>query len=114
VKTGYIIPADADEPGGQVASWVRLDSWLSDVARLPPRHILVIIDACHSGVALGALVKWRDAVPRSGPLDELQARLSRRIITSALGDQRAIDGAHFPSTRCSPGACSKDSRGDSR
>jgi uncharacterized caspase-like protein len=54
VKTGYLIPVDATSPGRQAATWLRLDSWLSDVARLPPRHILVIIDACHSGIALDA------------------------------------------------------------
>jgi hypothetical protein len=97
VKTGYVIPVDAGHSGGRVATWLRLDSWLSDIARLPPRHILVIIDACHSGVALGALVKWRDAVPApASALDDLQARRSRRIITSALDDQRAMDSGPYP------------------
>ena len=96
IKTGYVIPVDASSVGGQVATWVRLDSWLSDVSRLPPRHILVIIDACHSGVALGALVKWRAAVPPTGTTEELQRRLSRRIITSALDDQIAMDSGPYP------------------
>ncbi|HEX7941070.1 MAG TPA: caspase family protein, partial [Gemmatimonadaceae bacterium] len=93
VKTGYLIPVDATPPSEQVAaSWLRLDSWLSDVARLPPRHILVIIDACHSGVALESLIKWRGAAQSpTSELHELQLRRSRRIITSALDDQRAMD-----------------------
>ena len=92
VETGYLIPVDGEHPGGRSASWLRLDSWLSDIARLPPRHILVILDACHSGIALGSLVKWRDSGEvRDGALDELRRRQSRRVIASALGDQRAMD-----------------------
>jgi uncharacterized caspase-like protein len=97
VKTGYVIPVDAVMSGARAASsWLRLDSWLSDIARLPPRHILVVIDACHSGVALSALHKWRDEGARGGgDLAALQARRSRRVITSALDDQRAMDGGPY-------------------
>ncbi len=99
VKTGYLIPADGEGPGGDGrATWLRLDGWLSDIARLPPRHILVVIDACHSGVALSAIHRWRgDAVALGAPgLDALQARRSRCVITSALDDQRATDGGPYP------------------
>lgn len=97
VKTGFVVPVDGAGQREQIAaSWLRLDSWLSDVARLPPRHILVIIDACHSGVALGALIKWRTAAPGAIASDELQARRSRRVITSALDDQRAMDSGPYP------------------
>jgi hypothetical protein len=95
VKTGCVIPVDGAPPRGHITgSWLRLDAWLSDVARLPPRHILVLIDACHSGVALGALHKWRDdGADPATELAALQARRSRRVITSALDDQRAMDGS---------------------
>lgn len=98
VKTGCLIPVDGALPRGHVsASWLRIDVWLSDIARLPPRHILVLVDACHSGVALGALHKWRDEGPEpSTELAALQARRSRRVITSALDDQRAMDGGPYP------------------
>jgi len=94
VQTGYIIPVDGDHPEGHTATWLRLDSWLSDVARLPARHILVILDACHSGIALGSLIKWRGGGDawRGDSLDDLRRRQSRRVITSALADQRAMDG----------------------
>jgi uncharacterized caspase-like protein len=93
VQTGYIIPVDGERPEGHSASWLRLDNWLSDVARLPARHILVILDACHSGIALGSLVKWRGGGSlHGGSFDELRRRQSRRVITSALADQRAMDG----------------------
>ena len=93
-KIGYVVPVDAAED--RAATWVRLDFWLNEVALLPPRHILVIIDACHSGVALDAVVKWRGAAALTTALDDLQARRSRRIITSALDDQRAMDGGPYP------------------
>jgi tetratricopeptide (TPR) repeat protein len=98
VKTGYIIPADSAAPDGRDgATWLRLDGWLSDIARLPPKHILVIIDACNSGVALSALHKWRDgAAALTDDLDALRARRSRCVITSALDDQRAMDGGPRP------------------
>jgi hypothetical protein len=98
VKTGCVIPVDGAPSRGHItSSWLRLDSWLSDIARLPPRHILVLIDACHSGVALGALHKWRDdGAEAATELAALQARRSRRVITSALDDQRAMDGGPYP------------------
>jgi len=90
VETGFLIPVDGDGAEGHAATWLRLDTWLSDVARLPARHILVILDACHSGIVLGSLIKWRGA-GGDGSLDDLHRRQSRRVITSALGDQRALD-----------------------
>src|SRR5262249_54460900 len=98
VKTGCVIPVDGARPRDHVpASWLRLDVWLSDIARLPPRHILVLIDACHSGVALAAQHRWRDEGPElSTELAALQARRSRRVITSALDDQRAMDCGPYP------------------
>jgi hypothetical protein len=72
------------------SSWLQLDSWLRDIARLPPRHILVIIDSCYSGVALG-LPRWRSSPDVPTELAALQSRRSRLIIASALEDQRAMD-----------------------
>ncbi|HEX8111088.1 MAG TPA: caspase family protein [Kofleriaceae bacterium] len=97
VKTGYVIPVDAADGSQDAgATWLRLDNWLSDIARLPPRHILVIIDACHSGCALNELYKWRDGTALSTTqLEVLRARRSRRIITSALDDQRAMDSGPY-------------------
>ncbi len=96
LKTGYLIPADAAY-GDKVATWIDLDDWLRKVARLPPRHILVILDACFAGIALTPVVKWRDSGTfQEAPLAALQARRSRRIITSALDDQFALDSGPVP------------------
>lgn len=99
VKDGYIIPVDGDPPGGSAGTWMRLESWLKDVTRIPAQHILVVLDACHSGLALGPVIQWRSRgmdMQIREPLHHLRARRSRRIITSALDDQRAMDGGPVP------------------
>jgi len=90
IKTGYLIPSDADR--SKVSTWIDLESWLRRIALLPPRHILVILDACYSGIALDPVVKWRDdADGAATPFETLRTRCSRRIITSALDNERALD-----------------------
>ena len=93
IKTGYLIPVDASDSPDKVATWIDLEGWLRAVSLLPAKHILVVLDACHSGIALDPILKWRDAGSWHGePLSTLNARRSRRIITSALDDQVARDG----------------------
>jgi uncharacterized caspase-like protein len=99
VKDGYIIPVDGDPPNGGAATWIRLENWLKDITRIPAQHILVTLDACHSGLDLGPIIQWRSrgmAMQCRGPLHQLRARRSRRIITSALDDQLAMDGGPVP------------------
>jgi hypothetical protein len=97
IGTGYLIPVDADPHGGRISTWLHLGSWLSAVARLPPRHILVILDACHSGIALDPVMRWRgESVRFSEALEAISARRSRRVFASALDDQLAMDGGPFP------------------
>lgn len=99
VRDGYLIPADGDRPGGRAGTWVRLESWLTEITRIPAKHILVILDACHSGLALGPILQWRSRGrenARREPLEDLRARRSRRIMTSALDDQLAMDGGPVP------------------
>jgi Caspase domain len=94
VNDGYIIPVDGGAPNRGTCTWIRLESWLKDITRLPAQHILVILDACHSGLALGSILQSRIrglAPPMMGPMDKLRARRSRRIITSAQEDQVAMD-----------------------
>ncbi len=92
VKRGYLIPVDAERPEGQRDTWLDLEHWLSEVARLPARHILVILDSCHSGIALDCDTRSRGHGARNGDvMDPLRARRSRRVITSALDNERAMD-----------------------
>jgi hypothetical protein len=93
VRTGYLIPVDAAGESGRVKSWIELDPWLRRISKLPPRHILVILDACFSGIALSRVVKWGRG---SGSLIDLpfaaaNARHSRLVITSAADDEQAMD-----------------------
>lgn len=91
-KRGYLVPVDGDPPGPAVGSWVNLEAWLHELSHLPPKHILVVIDACHSGIALNPVIRWRGKDVRSSePLAKLRARRSRRIITSALDSELAMD-----------------------
>jgi hypothetical protein len=95
-KEGYLIPVDGDRPGGRTSTWLRLDSWLGDVTHLPVKHLLVVLDACHSGIALDPVI-WRSSDPDpAGAIEPLRARRSRRVITSALDDQRAMDSGPVP------------------
>jgi formylglycine-generating enzyme required for sulfatase activity/uncharacterized caspase-like protein len=92
IKTGYLIPVEASVSPDKVATWIDLEGWLRAVSLLPARHILVVLDACHSGIALDPIVKWRDfSSCQDLPLPMLRVRRSRRIITSALDDQIALD-----------------------
>src|SRR5262249_6239987 len=91
-KTGHLIPVDASDSQDKVSTWVDLEAWLRAVSLLPAKHILVVLDACHSGLALDPILKWRDIGSwQDAPLSALKARRSRRIITSALDDQVALD-----------------------
>jgi len=74
VKTGYLVPVDAQD---EVFTWIDLEGWLRAVALLPAKHILVILDACHSGIALDPVIKWRDrGTWRDEPLATLRTRRS--------------------------------------
>jgi hypothetical protein len=89
IKTGYLIPVDAED---KVSTWVDVEAWLKTVSLLPAKHILVLLDACHSGIALDPVIKWRDiGTWKDTPMSALNARQSRRIITSALDDEVALD-----------------------
>jgi hypothetical protein len=93
VSKGYLIPVDADHPQGRDHTWQRLEHWLTTITELPPRHILVILDSCHSGIALSRGTQYRgQGVRPDGSPKPFHERRSRRILTSALDDQRAMDG----------------------
>jgi len=95
VKTGHLIPVDASD---QYASWIELKPWLERIARLPPKHILVILDACESGIALSdALLRTRDsATAIARPFVGASRRHSRLLITSASEGELALDSGPRP------------------
>lgn len=96
IKTGYLVPVDGDakRPG----TCVRIRTWLDEITHLPAKHILVILDACKSGVALEPMMHWHPSVAHpsvSTPMDRLRQRRSRRVFTSALDDEFASDRGPF-------------------
>lgn len=87
IETGYIIPVKARTD--RLSDYIKMDSLLYDIGQLPARHVLLILDACHSGFALGTAMKtYRDSVKYK---EELISRVSRKVITSARREQRALD-----------------------
>ena len=95
-ETGYIIPIEArlPQPREYWGDYLRLNHWLEEIAELPARHILVILDACHSGFALGkAMTSFRDSVSYK---KDLSNKISRKVITSARREQPALDGGSIP------------------
>ncbi len=89
-QTGYLIPVEGSLPEQRkFSTYLRLDAFLEEVASLPARHILVILDACYSGFALGESVQVLRDVQRYS--DDLSKRTSRRVIASAMSDQPALD-----------------------
>ncbi|WP_058998555.1 caspase family protein [Leptolyngbya sp. NIES-2104] len=96
-EVGYIIPVDARMPDEDREHWsdyIRLNHWLEEVAELPARHILVILDACHSGVALGSAANIYRSAERFRA--DISRDRSRKVITSAKQDQLALDGGPVP------------------
>lgn len=95
-ETGYIIPVGARSPNPEEhwSDYIRINHWLEEIAELPARHILVILDACHSGFALGKAMKsFRDCVTYK---KDLNNKKSRKVITSARRNQPALDGGSIP------------------
>jgi uncharacterized caspase-like protein len=96
-ETGFIIPVNARIPDTKEywGDYIRLNHWLQEISELAAQHILVILDACHSGFALGgAMNVFRDAIRYR---KDVTRNRSRKVITSAKRDQPALDGGPIPS-----------------
>jgi Caspase domain len=91
IETGYLVPVEATD------SWsehLEIDSLLKTISKLPARHILVILDSCESGIALGeTMQRFRDT---NRYANDLNRKISRKIITSAQRDQLAKDSGPVP------------------
>jgi hypothetical protein len=96
-RTGYLIPWDGDGADGKASTWIDVEAWLFDIAKLPPRHIMVVLDSCHSGIALESVrrVRGTATIPAIS-FESLRRRRSRRVIASAMDDQLALDGGPVP------------------
>lgn len=87
-STGYIAPIDAVP--GQWKSQLKIKNWLDSIDYLPARNVFVVLDACHSGLAMGDLM-WTSREGETGYREYLSTRIGRKILTSARQDQVARD-----------------------
>ncbi len=91
VRTGFIIPVDGEALSQKRwSSYISIQEFMSEVARLPARHVTLILDACHSGIALDDDAEQFRGNESAPPAAMVNA-VSRRVITSARGDQLAND-----------------------
>jgi hypothetical protein len=88
IEIGFIVPVEAR--GDQWGDYLKMNDWLEAISTLPARHVLVILDACHSGFGVGEVMQiFREAVRYE---QDLVRRVSRKVFTSAQRDQLALDG----------------------
>jgi uncharacterized protein len=91
-SAGFIVPVEARAPS-DVEHWndyIGIDQFLETVSSLPSRHILVILDSCHSGIALGS--HFVNRTPDGNHFEkDMRARVSRNVIVSARDDQLSAD-----------------------
>jgi len=96
VETGFLVPVEARGPGREeeYSDYIQVDQFLESIGRLPARHVLVILDACDSGFALGrAMESMRGDVRYR---EDVAGRVSRKVITSARRNQSAADAGPIP------------------
>ena len=90
-SVGFLVPYEARAPGinEHWSDYLNIEEFLRKVSSLPPEHILVVLDSCHSGMALGSKFTRSRADTRFQ--QDMLRKVSRKIITSAQGDQLAAD-----------------------
>lgn len=82
IETGYLVPVQAQRD--RYSDYLKIDSLLEDISKLAAKHVLVILDACYAGFALGSAMKiYRSAV-------RYEADLGGRV---------SPQGHHFGATR---------------
>jgi TPR repeat protein len=88
---GFLVPVEARAPGTDEhwSDYIQIEDLLRRISTLPSEHILVILDSCQSGVALGAKFTRTRADTRF--VQDMLRKVSRKVITSAQADQLAAD-----------------------
>ena len=83
---GYLIPVDGDR--SNLNTLIRWDDLTRNAEIIPAKHILFIIDACYSGLAL-----QRAITPGTQRfISDMLQRLSRQVITAGKADEKVADG----------------------
>jgi hypothetical protein len=90
-STGFLVPFEARASAAKEywSDYLNIEEFLRKVSSLPSEHILVILDSCHSGMALGSKFTTSRADTRFQT--DMLRKVSRKVITSAQGDQLAAD-----------------------
>ena len=95
-SVGFIVPVDARAPGANEhwSDYLNVEELLRTISSLPAAHILVILDSCHSGMALGS--KFSTSRDDTRFERDMLVKVSRKVIASAQGDQLAADSGPLP------------------
>jgi TPR repeat protein len=95
-SVGFIVPYEARAPGAEEhwSDYLNIEELLRNIGSLPAAHILVIFDSCHSGMAMGNRFVTSRADTRFQR--DMLAKISRKVIASAEGDQLAADTGPLP------------------
>jgi hypothetical protein len=88
---GFLVPFEAHAPAinEKWSDYINIEEFLRKISSLPSEHILVILDSCHSGMALGS--KFTTSRGDTRFEQDVTNKVSRKVITSAQGDQLAAD-----------------------
>lgn len=82
---GYLVPFDADTD--DTSTFIRWDELTRNAELIRAKHILFIMDACFSGLAI-----YRDAkVGANRFLHDMYKRFSRQVITAGKADEPVAD-----------------------
>jgi len=85
---GYLIPVNGDSDN--LNTLIRWDDLTRNAEIIPAKHILFIIDACYSGLAL------QRAITPPGTqrfVTDLLQRMSQQVITAGKADEKVADGS---------------------
>jgi len=90
-SVGFLVPFEARASAAKEywSDYLNIEEFLRKVSSLPSEHILVVLDSCHSGMALGSKFTTSRADTRFQ--NDMLRKVSRKVITSAQGDQLAAD-----------------------
>lgn len=91
---GYLVPPDAPDPNLSPSEFklaaIPISTLLARVSALRASHVLLILDACFSGLALESLPRQR--FPHPAPASDEQSRVLQVITAGSAGQTVADDG----------------------
>ncbi|MBI5929462.1 MAG: caspase family protein [Chloroflexi bacterium] len=82
-SVGYIAPYDAEQ--GLWSTFIEMDEFIKQAAFMSAKHVLFLLDACFSGLAL---MRGQGS---NEPHEEFLRRSARQIITAGTADQMISD-----------------------